>query len=608
MAKYRVVFQPGNIVTEVAEGSTVMEAMNQTNLHFDYPCGGRGRCGKCRVQVLEGIADATDVEREFLSPGEITAGIRLACVTKVYHDVCIKLPDKKLEHKILMAAEERAVAINPPIRKTYVEVDKPSLEDHRTDWHRLRDGLQQAADVAVPRINLQALRQLPETLREAKFNLTLMSHGSEVLGLEAQDTTGTLLGMAFDIGTTTIVGYLIDLNSGRELCVVSTINPQTKFGADVISRITFIGQDEAGLEKLHHTVIEAINTLIGEAVEMAGVKKRDIYAVTVAGNTCMHHLFLGVNPRYVAVSPYVPAISEPVELDASELAIDINPIGRVFVIPNIAGFVGADTTAVLLATELDKSKQVKLMIDIGTNGEIALGSEEKIVTCSAAAGPAFEGAQISSGMRGAIGAIDHIYFKEKLEFSVIGGGAPVGICGSALLDAVSGMLQFGILDRKGKILPPDKIADPRFKDRVITYEGMSAFLLVEESGTGHGRPIMITQRDIREFQLAKGAMAAGVDILLRTYGIDVNAVDEVLLAGAFGNYMNPHSACAVGLIPKELEAKVKMVGNAAGTGAKLALLSYDEYQRTRAIADNAQFVELGSFPGFSNIFAKCMYF
>lgn len=417
--------------------------------------------------------------------------------------------------------------------------------------------------------------------------------------------------MAFDIGTTTIVGYLMDLYTGKELSVVSILNPQIKYGADAITRMNHANEEEKGLEMLHITVIRTINKLIKEAAEKAGISSNDIYTITVAGNTCMHHLFLGLSPRYISQEPYTPTISEPIVLNASSLNIRINNIGKVLVLSNIAGFVGADTTASLLAAEMDSSEYIKLMIDIGTNGEIVLGSKHRLITCSSTSGHALEGVQISSGMRGTVGAIDHVKFGEKLEYSVIGRGKPQGICGSGLLDVVAGLINIGIIDEMGKLLSPERITNPAakgFKKNIIQHEGIEAFLLVDEDSTCHGRPILVTQQDIRELQLAKGAMLTGIKILMNKYGIDFSDIKEVLLAGAFGNYLDPRSACIIGLIPKELEYKIKTIGNAAGTGAKLALISRSRYKRAADISNLVEYVELESYPEFSSIFARSTYF
>ena len=613
MSNHNVVFQPGDVLVEVEEGSTLKEAMTDAGLEFDFLCGGRGTCGKCRIRIAEGSTSPVTREEEMFQAKELDEGIRLACMTTVHNDLIVELPNqKKLQHNILIASDERAFQIEPHLHKVFIEVDKPSRETQSSDWRRLKESLvKQGYKDSEIESTVSILRQMPDVIRGANNHITAVMYESKVAGIEPQDSTKTMLGMAFDIGTTTIVGYLLDLYSGKELSVVSTLNPQTTFGADVISRLTFASHEENGLMKLQGVVVEAINELIAEAVQKASVTLSQIYGISIAGNTCMHHIFLGINPQSIAVAPYVPALSEPLILDASELKISINQAGKVFMLPNIAGFLGADTVAVLLSTELDRSEDIKLVIDIGTNGEIALGSREKIVACSAAAGPAFEGAQISSGMRGAVGAIDHVYYRDKLEYSVIGGGEPLGICGSALLDAVAGLVELGILNKRGKILAVEQLTNPaahRFKENLIQFEGQVAFLLAEASTTGHGRPIMITQSDIRELQMAKGAMAAGVRVLMETYGIQAQDIKEVLLAGAFGNYLNPHSACVIGLIPPELESEIKMIGNAAGTGSKLALLSSSEFRRAKDIAEVVKFVELGSYPRFNNIFGECTYF
>lgn len=612
MPGYKVVFQPGHLEVEVGPGSTIMEALDRAGINADFPCGGRGKCGKCRVRVISGAGQPDALEQDILNDQELAAGIRLACTARVYNDMTVKLPNHEpLQHNILITSEEKSIAVDPHIKKIFVQVEKPLPAARCSDWHRLKDGLvRHGYNSGAIKTSVSVLRQLPEAIRESEPGLTAVMYGSEMVGIEEQDTTEAMLGMAFDIGTTTIVGYLLDMYSGQELCVVSTLNPQAKYGADVISRITFAGQAE-GLDKLHKAVLAAVNKLIGEAAEKAGISRRQIYAVSIAANTCMHHLFLGISPRYIAVAPYVSAVNEPLVLSAAELQIDICQAGKILVLPNIAGFVGADTTAVLTATEMDRSADIKLVIDIGTNGEIVLGSGERMVACSAAAGPAFEGAQISSGMRGAMGAIDHVYFGEQLTCSVIGGVSPAGICGSALLDTVAGLLESGIINKRGKILPREQITNPKalaYNDHIVELEGEPAFLLADASKTSTGRPIMVTQNDIRELQLAKGAMAAGVRVLMETCGIEVSDIKEVLLAGAFGNYLSPHSACVTGLIPLELEGRIKMVGNAAGTGSKHALLSSGAYRRAIEIARSVEFVELGSYPKFNSIFAECTYF
>ena len=602
MKRHKVTFLPDELTIEVPEGSTLMDAMHQAGIYFDFPCGGGKKCGKCRVGIFQ------NHNRQVRT--DVT--IRLACLTKVKEDLTVEfLFPEKPQSQILSMALERSVRIRPHLRKQFVEVKSVSLAETHSDWTRVKESL---VELDEKYLNLQTgisvLRQLPALLRNSRKGLTAVIYNGEMLGIEAGDTTDTMLGMAFDIGTTSIVGYLVDLRTGEQLHAVSSLNPQTQFGADVISRIMYADRED-GLDKLHTVLIAAINALIGEAVDKAGVPRDSIYALSMVGNTTMQYLFLGINPYYVALAPYVSVVGDSLVVNATDVKLQINQAGCVFVLPNIAGFIGADTVAVLLATELHRSQDIKLVIDIGTNGEIVLGSAVKQVTCSTAAGPAFEGVQISCGMRGTVGAIEYIAFEDDLVITVIGRGKPRGICGSALLDVVAGLLEVGLIDRKGRFVSPEQQKNPSaqcYQHRLIRHDGTWAFLVAAGDDTDHGNPIIITQRDIRELQMAKGAIAAGIKILSQTYGIQVGDISEVLLAGAFGNYMNPHSACTLGMIPQELESRIKMIGNAAGAGAKLALLSASEFIRASTIATSVEYVELGLHPYFMKVYAESMYF
>ncbi|MDW7650481.1 MAG: ASKHA domain-containing protein [Bacillota bacterium] len=608
MNNHKVRFLPEGKQVDAAEGMILKDVINEVGINFDFPCGGRGTCGKCRIRVVSGSDTLQEQETSLLTPDEQTDGIRLACLVEVNGNLTVELlAEKNVEHQILLSSLGRKARVKPHLIKRYIEVEKPTMADNRPDWQRVKDSLTKQDGQPVE-VHYPALRTLPVELRKQDYTITAVLEQNRVRGVEAGNTSDSLLGIAFDIGTTTIVGYLTDLYTGRELSVVSALNPQTRYGADVIARITHTLQHDQGLDQLQRAVLGALDDLIGDAVAKAGVDRNDVYAISVVGNTCMHHLFLGISPRQLALSPYVPAISEPVVVDVTDLQLNVNKAGKVFVLPNIAGFVGADMVAVLLAAELDRSEDVKLIIDIGTNGEIALGSQEQLFACSAAAGPAFEGAQISCGMRGATGAIDHVTFGEQLETTVIGGGRALGVCGSALLDTVAGLLEAGLISEKGKFNDPDAVTNSaglKYKERIIRHEGAWAFLLSDEPG---GKKIMITQKDVRELQLAKGAIASGIQVLMNESGLEPADIKEVLLAGAFGNYLNPHSACVLGLIPPELEDRVTMIGNAAGAGAKLALVSVDEYQRAAALAGKVKFVELGANRNFNHIFASSMLF
>lgn len=608
--KCKVTFYPAMKEVEVPAGTLLKEAIDLAGLDFDFPCGGRGKCGKCRVKVVQGRIEPSDTDKNHLNEEELADGFRLACAAEVVEDVAVELLQAR-GHKILIATTERKIDLDPHVEKHCLKAPPPTIEDQRPDWNRLRAVLEEAGGGKDLRITLRALRALPEVLRAGGFSCTAVTAGGEVVGIEKGDTTSTLLGIAFDIGTTTVVGYLLDLLTGKVLAVASALNPQTKYGADVISRITYATQEKDGLERLHRAVIEVLNELIEKAASEAKCRKEDVYAASVVGNSCMHHLFLGLNPKHIALSPYVPVTGMEQVVAASELGIEINEAGIIYVLPNIAGFVGADTVGVILATEMDKSEEIKLAIDIGTNGEIVLGTKDRLLACSAAAGPAFEGAQISCGMRGTKGAIDHVEFGERFSYTTIDGERPKGICGSGLIDAVAGMLKVGIIDYRGRMLPPEALAGTpaeRFASRVVEHDGGRAFLLAAADEAADGRPLYITQQDVRELQLAKGAIATGVAVLLDRYGIAPEDVSEVLLAGAFGNYLDRHSACAIGLIPSVLEDRVKPVGNAAGAGAITALLSRGEYRRAARIAASVEYVELGSYPRFMELFGASMSF
>ncbi len=415
------------------------------------------------------------------------------------------------------------------------------------------------------------------------------------------------LGVAFDIGTTSLVCYLLDLSTGKEIAHASMLNPQSQFGADVISRCEYA--IENGVDKLSSVIRQALNELIAEACTEANVDSQRIYLASVVGNTCMHHLYLGIDPKPLTLVPYEAVVKDEMVVSPEEVGMDINPEGKVQILPNIAGFVGADTIGCLLATEFDELEDMSLMIDIGTNGEMVMGNKEHMIACSTAAGPAFEGAKIECGMRGKYGAIDHVKLENNLVVPhVIGNEKVEGICGSGLMDAVAVLLRAGIIDESGKLFNPEKddikTASEGVKENEKrigkTNEGLLKFTLKES--------VYISQKDIREVQLAKGAIAAGIELMAEKLGIKVTDIKKVMIAGAFGNYMDPQSACEIGLIPKELEEKIEMIGNAAGEGSKIATLNKEEFLRAQAIKKNIEFLELASSPNFQDVFVDNLLF
>ena len=597
MSKYKVRFLPQDVEILVEEGTNLLEAQIQAGLHPDAPCGGKGTCGKCLVNITE--------------CGEgVPAGVQKACATKVTGSMTVNLQSGG-GHSILLEGVQRKMKIASAIRSVNVTVPKCELGGNLSDWKRLKMAVAEAAgleEAAIP-ANMKLVSSLYQILNDNGYSLNVVLCGNEILDLRPADDPVYV--MAFDIGTTTIVGYLLNIATGEEAAVASMLNPQSQYGADVIERSNYAISE--GVDKLSGLVHEALNELIEKAVKKAGISRESVYMISVVGNTCMHHLFAGVSPKALVHAPYNPTISEGLMLNASDVEMQIFPQGKVMLLPNIAGFVGADTIGVLLATEFDTLEELSLVIDIGTNGEMVMGNKDRYIACSTAAGPAFEGAKISCGMRGAKGAIDHVKWEDgKLVCSVIGGGKPVGICGSGLMDIVTFLLETGIMDEMGRMVDEDELEKDEAlacAPQIIRLEsGMKAFLLADASESGNGQPVYLSQKDIREVQLAKSAMAAGVALMADTLGVEIGDIKKVMIAGAFGNYMAPHSACGIGMIPGELEERIVPIGNAAGEGAKIAALNLEEYKRCQRISENCEFLELATHPDFQDTFVDMMEF
>lgn len=609
MTNISVTFKPLGKRIMVNSGTSIKDAIEKAEISFEFPCGGKGKCKKCFVQILEGIEPPTLLEKTNIEEGLIEEGFRLACVTKIYKDSVIDVMEEECEsdHKFFYRGSSREIELDPHLYKSCINIDKSKLKDYPSHYEFLISGLKERLEV-----NLTSLRRLEQVLQEADDKITLLTDGKEILNIEKGDTRGKMLGMAVDIGTTTLAGYLIDLVSGQELEVISMLNPQTKYGCDIISRVTHV-EEENSLEKLHKMIIDGINNLIDKAVENSGVSSEDVCILSITGNTFMHHFFLGINPSGLAHYPNTPVIDKGLKFKGKELGLKINPGGIVFLIPVACGFIGADAISVIMDTELDRADKVKLVLDIGTNGEIILGSREKVLAaCSAAAGPAFEGPQISCGMRAVKGAIEGVKFKDgDIELSVVGNVKPKGVCGSGLIDIVAGLLNKGIVNPRGRILSAeeiDNLTEDSLKQRIKKIKKTNSFLVVDKDSTSHGKPIYITQKDIRELQLAKAALYTGIHILLDNYKIKSEDLEGIYLAGTFGGYLNPESACTIGLLPPDLIDKINVVGNAAGSGAKLVLLSRKELNRAESISKKIEYVDLSSHSQFNSLLPRFLEF
>ena len=589
----KVTFRPSGIVYEARAGMTIMDAIHFNELLFDAPCGGNGTCKKCKVMITD-----EDGTREVL-----------ACQTKITRDIIVDLPRKDEGHRILMGGITREIAPTPAVKVYTVEVPKPGTSDLRDCWRRLLDSLTAVSgDTVSYRPNLRVISGLYNALEENGYRVDVVVCADEIL--DVLPVGSPVTGLAFDIGTTTVACYYVDLRSGEEIAQASLLNPQTTYGGDVIMRIKYCVEN--GQTGPTGDIRKALNQLAAKCASSARQKMKSIYLITVVGNTTMHHLFLGISPASLAYAPYTPAAAEPMQLDAAEFGFAVNPSAKLYMLPNIAGFVGADTVGAALAASMDEKAEMTLLIDIGTNGEMVMGTRDRLIACSTAAGPAFEGALITCGMRGAEGAIDHVSLQDgKFTYSVIGGGKPIGICGSGLIDLMSELVRTGLVEPAGRLIDADEATEGEAKllrEHLVEYGGQKAFLLADAASSGTGETLVFTQKDVREVQLAKGAMAAGIQMMCRRLGVTTDDIACVMIAGAFGSYLSPASACGIGLIPPALQEKVMAIGNAAGQGARLCALSIDEYRRAATLSRNVEYLELAADPAFQDVFVDELEF
>lgn len=620
----KITFLPDKKNIEVNKGTTALEALERAGINIDTPCTGKGICGKCKILINKGITTITSIEEELLSEEEIKKGFRLACQAKLFKDSIIELPSEiRLDFKRVFSSNSKGdihrtknnFSLESNLKKVFLDLEKPSLDDQRSDWERIKDGLslKKIENIFNLKISLQILKKIPILIRKADFKITVTICNDEIIDLESGNTAKKSYGIAFDIGTTTVVGYLIDLGSGEELSAVAKTNPQIIHGDDVISRIGFAQQPKGGLEKLQKEIVITLNEIIRETTQKAEIDKNNIYETVIVGNTCMHHLFLGFNPINLAPSPYIPVIKESLSLKVKDIpGLSLNPTANIYMLPNISAFVGADILAGILSTSMWREDKNVLLLDLGTNGEIVLSYKGKLWSCSAAAGPAFEGARISSGMRAAEGAIDKVKIDNKfITYKVIEDGKVRGICGSGLIDLIAELLKLGLINKSGKLIDREEgnsELSEEIRKRIIKGQKGNKFLLVKGKKTENGKPIYLTQRDIREVQLAKAAIFAGIKILLKEVNIPLEDIQEIFLAGAFGSFIDKKSAVRIGLLPNLPLKKIESVGNAAGRGAEITLCSNKMRELSQEISKKVKYVELSSRPDFQEEFIKAMIF
>ena len=601
--KVRVV--PANRELQVKTGDNLRRALIEAGIYLDSPCGGQGTCLKCKVQLSGVSRKYTELEREKLSPEELGGGWHLACQVTVEEAGEVRLPEVEISRaKASFGLLGEEIALRPYVRSIPFKLDRPSISDQRADWDRLAEYLEHETERPMS-VRLSLLRELSARLREWKFNGQAVAVGNEVVALDPPGSTEDMLGVAFDIGTTTLAAGLVDLDTGRVIAIDAELNPQSAFGADVISRIMYTQGAPGNGEKLQKELVRGLNLLLQRLCRNARRQQGRVFEATVVGNTTMLHTLLGLEAKNIALAPYVGALNQPFALSATELGLSIHPRGKVHIMPSIASFVGADTVAVILATGMHRTRTPKLAIDIGTNGEVMLATRKGVLTASTAAGPAFEGGRIKYGMRAVKGAISSFQVAPELNYSVIGGVAPKGICGSGLIDLVAELYRTGVLDQKGRILLPSEIGSrwagevaPKVRARKEARE----FIIFSDAS----REVTLTQQDVRELQLAKGAIRAGVELLMKEAGIGADDIQEVLLAGVFGNYINRERAVTLGLIPPFPLEKIHFIGNGAMDGALKALLDTEQRCEAEKIAAEVRHIELSGRPDFEATFLNSL--
>ena len=599
--KKEVIFQPPGKRVKVQAGTSILEAARMADVDLTSICGGKGKCGKCKVIVenMDAISSMTKEEKKRLTSEELSVGYRLACQSLIHDSIKIMIPEESQTGKQRLQIEGIDTSIKPIpiIKKYFVKLRAPIFEDSKLKFEEFLKSLEMQYDVKDVKIDPKIINSLISVLKRAEGKITItLWNEKRIITVEPKDTTQRSFGYSVDIGTTKLAGFLINLNTGKVIAAGSLMNPQILYGEDVISRIAY--KDH---KKLQNEVVKGVNTILTDLCGKTGVDLNEVYEMTVVGNTVMHHLFLNIPVKSLGVAPYMPVVRSSMDVNADAIGVKINSNGNIHALPVIAGFVGSDAVAVILATEVYKRKELSMILDIGTNTEVVLGNEDGLFACSCASGPAFEGGHIKHGMRAASGAIEKITINPdnlEVEYKTISDAKPSGICGSAIVDVPAEMLKAGIIDMSGKM--NKNLNSPRLRVK----EGVLEYVLAGGKETSTGTNIVITQKDIREIQLAKAAIHTGTVTLMKEARVKEDDIDRVYVAGAFGFYIRPENARMIGLFPEFSLEKVKTVGNAAGTGARMALVSKKARKTAREIVKLVKYVELAKDPNFQDELTK----
>lgn len=588
--------QPSGKIYEYTPGESLLEILLSHKIFVDNPCNGKGVCGKCRVKITEGEAgDVCETEKRLLKPEEIEEGIRLSCLVKPDKDLTIELLQKERKHEVLTGGYIPEFAFDVEIKKEVITIEKPSLHEQTPLENQV---LQQTGK----RLSFDCMKSGKISYGEN----TLILFQDEIIQIEPGDTTDAFYGVAIDIGTTTVACGLVDLLTGEELARASMINAQKHFGLDVLTRITYeLEHPEDGVEKLQKAIVDSLNEMISDMCAKAKVKKEHIYEITVGANCTMMHMLLGVDATSIGKSPYAPVFVDAKNIKASEIGIKAAQCARLYCLPSVSSYIGADIVAGAHVCELKNAKENVLFIDIGTNGEIVLSKKGELLCCSCAAGPALEGMNISSGMRAAEGAIEDIEITEEaIKTKVIGEIAPAGLCGSGILAAVKELLRTGIVRKEGAFIKLNKLDADDYRRKYLRENGVKREFVLQ-SGE---QELLITQGDVRQVQLAKGAILSGFLALVKKAGITMQELDKVMIAGQFGAHLPADSLVGTGILPEEIKDKLVYVGNSSKTGAYMALMSQKAKREMEELAKNMDYMELGATEGYERLFSECLIF
>jgi uncharacterized 2Fe-2S/4Fe-4S cluster protein (DUF4445 family) len=615
-ARVDLVFTSNGSKVRVPAGVTVFDAASWNGIAIDSTCGGHGTCKKCKVRITGGSVPASNLDARAFTPDELRDGWRLACRATAASDLAIEVPPLTTRPKAATVGVGRQVILRPAVQKRYLELDEPSLSDQRSDAERLLEGI----DDLEPRVDLPVLRALGRVLRNSDYKVTAVVVDDVLVDVQPGDTTGIRYGIAFDLGTTTVVATLLDLATGTPMAVGSMLSKQQPFGADVISRISAVMLEPDNLGRLTALAHSSLGDLVGEVCDAAGIDPLDVYEVALAGNATMTHLALGIDPEPLGVAPFILSARLLPEILAADIGLHVHPRARAVVLPAFGAYVGGDITAGLLASGMNRDARIRLFIDIGTNCEIVLGNRDWLLATAAPAGPAFEGAAIRCGMRAADGAIEGVTLDPAAGSDAAGGGvalkvigdcAPAGLCGSGLVDAVASLIGAGLLDHSGRFVAAEVAAQiaPALAGRLTMLGEERVFVLHWQDEPGDvAHSIYLTQRDVRELQFAKAAIASGWSVLLEEAGLEARDVQQVLLAGSFGSYLSPANAIKLGLVPKLPVLRVVSAGNVAGEGAKMVLLSVRERAAALALLEEVRYVELSDRADFNDRFVEQLQF